>query len=46
MMKFNIGDRVAALDEDITGVVKAVKNAAVYIQQHPELASLPADCGA
>ncbi|GAA0670801.1 MULTISPECIES: electron transport complex subunit RsxG [Rheinheimera] len=27
-------------------VVKAVKNAAVYIQQHPELASLPADCGA
>jgi electron transport complex protein RnfG len=26
-------------------VVKAVKNAAVYIQQHPELASLPADCG-
>ncbi len=27
-------------------VVKAVKNAAVYIQQHPELASTPADCGA
>jgi Na+-translocating ferredoxin:NAD+ oxidoreductase subunit G len=27
-------------------VVKAVKYAAVYIQQHPELASLPADCGA
>ncbi len=27
-------------------VVKAVKNAAVYIQQHPELASLPANCGA
>lgn len=27
-------------------VVKAVKNAAIYIQQHPELASLPADCGA
>ena len=27
-------------------VVKAVKNAALYIQQHPELASLPADCGA
>jgi electron transport complex protein RnfG len=27
-------------------VVKAVKNAAVYIQQHPELASTPANCGA
>ena len=27
-------------------VVKAVKNAAVYIQQHPELASMPANCGA
>jgi Na+-translocating ferredoxin:NAD+ oxidoreductase subunit G len=26
-------------------VVKAVKNAAVYIQQHPELASLPTNCG-
>lgn len=26
-------------------VVKAVKNAAVYIQQHPELASMPANCG-
>ncbi|MFC4656813.1 electron transport complex subunit RsxG [Rheinheimera marina] len=27
-------------------VVKAVKNAAVYIQQHPELAQQPATCGA
>ncbi|WP_233077946.1 electron transport complex subunit RsxG [Rheinheimera soli] len=27
-------------------VVKAVKNAAIYIQQHPELASLPSDCAA
>ncbi|WP_337878966.1 electron transport complex subunit RsxG [Rheinheimera sp.] len=27
-------------------VVKAVKNAAIYIQQHPELAQLPANCGA
>lgn len=26
-------------------VVKAVKNAALYIQQHPELASAPANCG-
>ena len=31
-MKFNIGDRVAALDEDITGVVKAVKNDQIEIE--------------